>query len=99
ILDYLAAPCPRGAFFHQGALMAPLSKTNADPGLSGKTAIVVGLGASGRSAVELLLRRGARVIGTDSAPAEKVQGAAKKWPCEVVLGGHEGVDFRSADLI
>lgn len=79
--------------------MAPLSKTKSAVGFEGKTAIVVGLGTSGRSAVELLLRRGARVLGTDSAPAEKVLGAGKRWPCELVLGGHEGVDFRSADLI
>ena len=67
--------------------------------LKGKTAIVVGLGASGRSAVEFLLRRGARVIGTDSASAEKVGEAARKLGCEIVLGGHEGVDFEAADLI
>lgn len=67
--------------------------------VQGKTVVVVGLGASGQSAVEFLLRRGARVIGTDSAPVDKVPEASRKLECELVLGGHDGVDFRAADLI
>lgn len=73
------------------------SKTVMD--LTGKTVVVVGLGASGRSAVEFLLRRGARVIGTDSAEVERVPDASRKLNCELVLGGHGGVDFNAADLI
>src|SRR5690606_9214497 len=75
------------------------AKSLSGPDLEGKTVVVVGLGASGRSAVELLLRRGARVIGTDSAPLDKVPAASRKLPCELVLGGHAGVDFQGADLI
>lgn len=79
--------------------MPSRSNSKAALDLKGKTVVVVGLGASGRSAVEFLLRRGARVIGTDSAPADKVPDVARKLGCELVLGGHAGVDFNAADLI
>lgn len=67
--------------------------------LSGKKAIVVGLGKSGVAATELCARLGARVVATDSAPAEKLAPEVQKLPAEVVVGGHVGVDFRGADLI
>lgn len=75
------------------------TKSQFGPDLRGKTVVVVGLGASGRSAVELLLRRGVRVIGTDSAPLDEIAAASRKLACELVLGGHAGVDFQAADLI
>ncbi len=57
-------------------------------------AIVVGLGASGDAAARLLHARGAKVVATDSRPsAPPIPGV------EMVLGGHQGVDFLGADLI
>lgn len=67
--------------------------------LKDKTVVVVGLGTSGRAAIDLLSRRGANVIGTDRAPAEKLAKGLHKVGCRLVLGGHEGVPFETADLI
>jgi UDP-N-acetylmuramoylalanine--D-glutamate ligase len=67
--------------------------------LEGKRVIVVGLGKSGFSAAALCKERGARVLGTDRAPSEKLSGAVHKLGIELVLGGHDGVDFEAADLI
>ncbi len=67
--------------------------------LEGKNVIVVGLGKSGMSAISLCAGRGARVIGTDSAPAERLSPELASLPCTLALGGHAGVDFRAADLI
>ncbi len=69
------------------------------PHLSGKRAIVVGLGASGRAAVALLRSRGAHVVATDNMSPEKLSDEAKSLDCELVLGGHEGVDWAGSDLI
>jgi UDP-N-acetylmuramoylalanine--D-glutamate ligase len=67
--------------------------------LTGKNVIVVGLGKSGVAAAKLCLARGAKVIGTDSAPAEKLSEDARALGTELVLGGHAGVDFKRANLI
>ncbi len=67
--------------------------------LAGKSVIVVGLGKSGVAAAKLCLARGARVIATDSAPAEKLSPEARALQAELVLGGHSGVDFKRANLI
>jgi UDP-N-acetylmuramoylalanine--D-glutamate ligase len=67
--------------------------------ISGKNLIVVGLGKSGIAAVRLCARLGAKVVATDSAPAEKLSPEVRGLPAELVLGGHEGVRFSSADLI
>lgn len=67
--------------------------------ISGKNVIVVGLGKSGISAVRLCDRLGARVIATDSAPAEKLAPEVASLPAKVVVGGHAGVAFSAADLI
>ena len=40
--------------------------------ISGKNVIVVGLGKSGIAATRLCAHLGARVVATDSAPAEKI---------------------------
>ena len=69
------------------------------PHLDGKRAIVVGLGASGRAAVELLESRGASVVATDRCDQSKLPAETLNLPCEYVLGGHEGVDWASADLV
>lgn len=67
--------------------------------LSGKLCVIVGLGESGRAAAELLLSRGARVIGTDRAPLAKLARGVDRLEIELVLGGHEGVPFRKAGLV
>jgi len=67
--------------------------------ISGKNVIVVGLGKSGIAATRLCAHLGARVVATDSAPAEKLADEVPSLPAKVVLGGHAGVDFAKADLI
>ena len=67
--------------------------------LAGKRVVVVGLGKSGVAAAKLCLARGARVTGTDSAPAEKVSAQAKALGIELVLGGHAEAKLERADLI
>lgn len=67
--------------------------------LGGKRVIVVGLGKSGLSAARLCQRRGARVLGTDASPAEKLPKELGGAGLELALGGHAGVDFSAADLV
>jgi UDP-N-acetylmuramoylalanine--D-glutamate ligase len=70
--------------------------------LSGKKVIVVGLGESGVAAALLALRLGAKVIGADSAPEEKLSPAARALApqgARLVTGQHEASLFRQADLI
>jgi UDP-N-acetylmuramoylalanine--D-glutamate ligase len=70
--------------------------------LSGKKVMVVGLGESGVAAVLLALRLGAKVIGADSAPEEKLSAAARALASQgarLVTGQHESSLFRQADLI
>lgn len=67
--------------------------------LSNQRVIVVGLGKSGVAAARLCQRRGARVLGTDAAPAEKLPRELAELGIELCLGGHAGVDFAGADLI
>jgi UDP-N-acetylmuramoylalanine--D-glutamate ligase len=66
---------------------------------AGQQVIVVGLGKSGISAAKLCLQKGARVLGTDSAPPERLSDDVRALGIELVLGGHAGVRFESADLI
>ena len=67
--------------------------------LAGKRVVVVGLGKSGVAAAKLCLARGAHVVGTDSAPADKISAEAKALGIELVLGGHAGAKFEQAKLI
>jgi UDP-N-acetylmuramoylalanine--D-glutamate ligase len=67
--------------------------------LTGKNVIVVGLGKSGMAATRLCAARGASVIATDSATADKLSPEVAALPAEVVVGGHAGVAFERADLI
>ncbi|HEX2872408.1 MAG TPA: UDP-N-acetylmuramoyl-L-alanine--D-glutamate ligase [Polyangiaceae bacterium] len=67
--------------------------------ISGKKVVVVGLGKSGIAATRLCAHLGASVVATDSAPAEKLSAEVPSLPAQVVVGGHAGVDFASADLI
>ena len=69
--------------------------------VSGKTAVVVGLGRSGVAAANLLLDRGAKVIGTDAAPREKASAPAlalEEKGATLALGGHPDALFEAADL-
>ncbi len=72
---------------------------SAEAPLLGKSAVVVGLGASGCAAIRLLERLGARVTGTDSRPKEALSGSAKKLTCELELGGHQGIEWERQDLV
>ncbi|HEY3667874.1 MAG TPA: UDP-N-acetylmuramoyl-L-alanine--D-glutamate ligase, partial [Polyangiaceae bacterium] len=67
--------------------------------LSGKRVVVVGLGKSGVAAAKLCLARGARVVGTDSAGADKISPEAKALGIELVLGGHAAAKLDTADLV
>ena len=67
--------------------------------LTGKRVVIVGLGKSGVAAAKLCLARGAHVVGTDSAAAQQVSPAAKALGIELVLGGHQGAKFQSAQLV
>jgi UDP-N-acetylmuramoylalanine--D-glutamate ligase len=67
--------------------------------LRNQRVIVVGLGKSGIAAARLCKERGATVVGTDSAPLEKLPPAAAELGIELRAGGHEGVRFESADLV
>jgi UDP-N-acetylmuramoylalanine--D-glutamate ligase len=67
--------------------------------ISGKNVIVVGLGRSGIAATRLCVRLGASVVATDSAPAEKLPPEVVSLGATLALGGHEGVQFSTADLI
>jgi UDP-N-acetylmuramoylalanine--D-glutamate ligase len=70
-----------------------------DFSVAGKNVVVVGGGASGRAAAELLVAHGARVTLADSAT--HVDGAAKLQQIGVAieLGPHRTDAFRSADLL
>jgi UDP-N-acetylmuramoylalanine--D-glutamate ligase len=68
----------------------------------GKTVVVVGLGRSGVAAAGLLLSRGARVIGVDAAPREKVAAATIALEARgavLSLGGLDPALFARPDLV
>lgn len=67
--------------------------------LSGRHVIVVGLGASGLAAARHCKAQGARVVGTDTKPAGLLPEGLTELGIELRLGGHDGVDWRAADLI
>jgi UDP-N-acetylmuramoylalanine--D-glutamate ligase len=70
--------------------------------LQGRNVIVVGLGASGVAAAELCLDRGARVLATDAAPAERLSAAARaleRRGAQIIAGGHDRVPWHTADLV
>ena len=67
--------------------------------LKDQRVIVVGLGKSGIAAARLCRERGAQVIGTDSAPREKLSDDVRGLGIEIVAGGHESVRFADADLV
>jgi UDP-N-acetylmuramoylalanine--D-glutamate ligase len=61
--------------------------------------IVVGLGKSGIAACRLCQSRGARVIGNDSAPLERLAPEVAALGIEIQAGGHDAVRFTEADLV
>jgi UDP-N-acetylmuramoylalanine--D-glutamate ligase len=67
--------------------------------LAGKRVLVLGLGKSGIAAARLCRERGASVVATDSAPAERLAPEVRALDAELVLGGHGGVDFTGMDLV
>jgi UDP-N-acetylmuramoylalanine--D-glutamate ligase len=67
--------------------------------IQGKRVVVVGLGKSGVAAARLCQGRGATVIGTDSAPLERLSDEARALDIEMFAGGHAGVPFETVDLV
>jgi len=67
--------------------------------LAGKRVIILGLGKSGIAAARVCRTRGASVVATDAAVAEKLAPEVRSLDAELVLGGHRGVDFAAADLV
>ena len=70
--------------------------------LKNKRIVVVGLGRSGVATARFLVNQGARVTVTDRAPAEALKApAAALEGLDVLLklGGHDAVDFETADLV
>lgn len=68
----------------------------------GKNAVVVGAGASGLAAAELLVRQGARVVVNDGRPKDALGDAAVRAEAagaELALGGHDEAVFDGADLV
>jgi UDP-N-acetylmuramoylalanine--D-glutamate ligase len=70
--------------------------------LKNKKVVVVGLGRSGIAAAQLAHVQGARVVGTDTRLlaqlGPQLAELGVKPGVELVLGGHQGVDFLGADL-
>ena len=70
--------------------------------LAGRSVLVVGLGASGRAAVEALVEAGARVraseVRTRADVAAGVE-AAESLGAEVLTGGHAAEHLRGIDLV
>lgn len=70
--------------------------------LEGRTALVVGLGASGVAAARLLAHLGATVLATDRALLDPQAEALSELTAQGVkffLGGHDGVPWSGVDLI
>jgi len=70
--------------------------------LTGKRVVVVGLGLSGIAACRLLMKRGAKVVATDSKKPEAAGDdvkALERDGATLVLGGHAAAKLTEADLI
>ena len=65
----------------------------------GKRATVVGAARSGIAAAELLVRRGATVVLTDTKPELAEEQALRSAGVVLELGGHRPATFTQADLI
>ncbi|HOI96112.1 MAG TPA: UDP-N-acetylmuramoyl-L-alanine--D-glutamate ligase [Syntrophobacter fumaroxidans] len=65
-------------------------------------ALVVGMGVSGRSVCELLLRNGVEVVATDLRPLDRFGGTLDELRakgCRLRLGAHHPEDFLNVDQI
>jgi UDP-N-acetylmuramoylalanine--D-glutamate ligase len=70
--------------------------------LSGKKIVVVGLGASGVAAAMLCLRRGARVVATDSKARDALSPEARSLEglgAQLAVGGHGEARVAEADIV
>ncbi len=70
--------------------------------LSGRSTLVVGLGASGVAAAELCLRKGARVVLSDSAPRAKLSESALALEgkgARLLAGSQDQVPWESFEVI
>ncbi len=80
--------------------MSPLSNERSLPHI--EKALVVGLGVSGRSVCELMLRRGVKVMGADLRAEGELGGelaSLRDMGCRFSLGPHRLDDFLDVDLI
>ena len=69
--------------------------------LNGKKAVVVGLASTGIAASRFLAKCGAKVIATDSKPAEGLPGVESltSYGVEIKAGGHAGIDLDGVDMV
>jgi UDP-N-acetylmuramoylalanine--D-glutamate ligase len=70
--------------------------------LDGKTVVVVGLALTGIAVAKFCAKRGARVVVTDSKPADKLADQIKQLdgvPVRFELGGHDLTTYLAADLV
>jgi len=70
-----------------------------DFSVSGTRVVVVGAARSGVAAAELLVRRGARVMLTETRPTFDQADRLRELGVELELGGHRASTFDGADLI
>jgi UDP-N-acetylmuramoylalanine--D-glutamate ligase len=70
-----------------------------DFSVAGKRVVVVGAARSGIAAAELLVRRGARVLLTDSRSDIPVAARLRELGVDLELGGHTAAPLAEADLI
>ena len=67
--------------------------------VAGRRVVVVGAARSGIAAAELLVRRGARVVLTESRAGFDDAGRLRDAGVELELGGHTTATFERADLV
>ncbi len=67
--------------------------------LRGKSVGVIGLGASGVAAARLCLERGARVLGFDEAPSERMSAEARALDAELHHGALDAAALSRCDVL
>ncbi|WP_022855692.1 UDP-N-acetylmuramoyl-L-alanine--D-glutamate ligase [Thermodesulfobacterium thermophilum] len=71
--------------------------------ISGKKVVVIGFGKSGQAATKLLLKKGAKVLVSETNPREKFDPSLiskfETQGVEFKFGGHEIEDFLKSDLV